>query len=227
MNFGTLGLTLFDILGFIIPGSMVLFGLSVLEATFFKTGFIGLNNIGYNSLFFLIVSYLLGHLCHNLSALLKIHSGLLRSKANRLDEVTMGIIQSRINEAYRLTPPKAKFSSLETFIYCDSFLVASGCTEERNSLVVREGFYKSSITAFGILALIFIATLFGGGISLQITAEEIQPLGYLFTALMILLSGALLVLFWNRFCFYNRLKINSIYLTFLAITAKPSVPPSK
>ena len=67
-----LSLTLFDILGYLLPGFVVLFTLSLLEATFSaNSSLLSLTALGGNIFLFSIVSYYLGHVCHIVATTIK------------------------------------------------------------------------------------------------------------------------------------------------------------
>ena len=242
-----LSLTLFDILSYLLPGFVVLFTLSLLEAAFLtNSSLLSLTALGTNLFLFSIMSYYLGHVCHIVATMikdtifqifkpaseLKKDSGLigkfrqaiyhrLNRNEHRLSRPLFNRLQQLVQETYHIPLGEGeKLTTLENYLLADSYILASGCEGERNSLMVREGFFKSSTVSFVILALTIWGSLFVGGLHIQLEAGQIQNLGSGTTVFLAVLVTIVSLLFRGRFNYYNRMKLNNTYLLFLSYREK-------
>lgn len=87
-------------------------------------------------------------------------------------------------------------------------------------MTAREGFFKASVVAFAMLALTTFSTLFA-----PIPRFQIQPGAYIVPNKVGIISLTILFLmivwlFRQRFIFFNCLKTNNAFLTFLALRQK-------
>lgn len=223
METGKFGLTLFDILGYLFPGYILLFGFSLLEATFFSSSIFSFQSLSGNIFFFTIAAYFFGHICHILSSLVKNYGYRLMSKEDRLNRVLYEKFKKEVCRKFKIsTNDVEKLSKLDLFLLADNYIVSRGMLEERNSLAVREGFHKSSAMAFGILFLIIFCAIFAGGLKFQNFPEILWSISVNATIAYALIAFSIFLLFVNRYVFYNRLKVNSIYLLFLATAGNES-----
>lgn len=250
MGSDKLGLTLFDTLGYILPGYIVLCGLSLIEATFIETNLLSFKTIADNWLFAAVVAYFLGISSHIIMTLtkdiffawfgkkdektykLKFVNWLAKNKhkfyafsfGNKkygLSDPLYKKIKRTILETYNFCEEESeKISYLERYLLADSYVIANGGGEERASLLVREGFFKSSTCAFGFLTALSVVSCFQKGLSVQVTAGNIVSLGLSYSIVISILFGLIFLLFWNRFNYYNRMKINNTFLLFLSMIEK-------
>lgn len=247
MDSDKLGLTLFDLLGYLLPGFVVLFSFSLIEGTFsVNSSLFSLESLGNNIFIFSIAAYYLGHVCHITAAGVKdifyrvfkpapdermpsnFKSKLKRvvyerfhDREDRLSQPLYHRLRDLIQETYQIPLGKGeKLSTLENYLLADSYILVSGCKDERNSLMIREGFFKSSTVAFALLALTIWSSLLVGGLRIQINASEVQNLSDGLTIFLAVLATIMLTLFRGRFNYYNRMKLNNTYLLFLAYREK-------
>jgi hypothetical protein len=90
-------------------------------------------------------------------------------------------------------------------------------------LTAREGFFKSSMIAFAVLAITLSSTLFSGLARVQTQPQNFIVATRLNVVLLTALFIALTWLFRQRFIFFNRAKNNNALLTFLALrSASPA-----
>ena len=213
-------LSIFDILSYLLPGYVVLFALSLVEATFFDSSLFALANLSDYWLISSIMAYFLGQICHRIASFL---SNRWPAWFDNRDQKLIGSIYYHIRnlmaEMHSIEFEEGeRIRSLETFQLADSYIVASGKTAERDSLMAREGFHKTSMTAFAIVSLAVLASLFGGGVKLQLTSGNYLTLNLFISAIAF---GFLLIatlVFWRGYAFFNRLKINNILV--LAMTLR-------
>lgn len=225
MESGKFGLTLFDILGYLFPGYLVVFSLSFFESTYLPTSILSFESISKNLFFFTIVAYFLGHLCHIIGSLVKDRAYRFMSKKDRLNGVLYEKFRKEICKTYSIsTEEAAKLNKLDMYTLADNFIVSSGLLEERSSLIVREGFHKSASIAFGTFFLIVFSSIFRGGLKFQGAAGSVEPIGIGATVVFSVVLLLIFLMFVNRYVFFNRIKVNSTYLLFLAIRKKQAVP---
>ncbi len=71
MNFDKISVTLYDLLGYLLPGYILVMALAVLESTFLGSTLLTLQGIKSNPLPFSVVAYFLGQFCHAMGTTLK------------------------------------------------------------------------------------------------------------------------------------------------------------
>lgn len=222
MNSDKLGLTLFDILGYLLPGYILLFSVSIIEATFLGSGFLSLVNIEKSFLFCTIAAYYGGHLCHILSSLIKDKFFKHLGQEYRQKSPIYKRFKTAVIDTFKLDP-KEDMESLDLYLLADSYIVAAGMSEERNSLLVREGFYKTATTSFGVMLITMFSSIFVGGIKLRLDPGVIQTLGIIPTIVFAAITLIVFFLFANRFSFYNRMKLQNTYNLFLAVIEREKI----
>ncbi len=224
MSSDKLGLTLFDILGYLLPGYILILCGSLIEATFVHSGLLSLSNIRDNWLLYTVAAYFAGHLCHIIASLVKgrffKHLGQKYRESNPLYER----FREALREKYHLQASD-KLGSLDFYVLADSYLIASGMSEERNSLMVREGFYKSATAALGLLTLTVGASLFASGLGIQADPGKVTVLTIPTTVVFVAILTLTFILFAGRFAFYNRMKLEHTYTLFLALCEKEQNRP--
>ncbi|HWQ42079.1 MAG TPA: hypothetical protein VN456_08610, partial [Desulfosporosinus sp.] len=205
MDSSKLGLSIFDVLGYLLPGYIVVFSISMAEATFFKSSFFTLSALGANIFLFSIIAYFLGIICHGLATLTKDKFyKMFSSKKNKLPNLIYSCVSQAISETYNIKPNgDERLHTLENYLLADSYILASGCDEERMALMVREGFYKTSMFAILFLFLVSSLSLFAGGIQIQAEAGKIVGIGFFQTLIISGIFFGFFLLFRNRFIFYN------------------------
>ncbi len=226
MSLEKLGLTLYDFLGYLFPGFVLVMAGSIIEASFLKTDLLALSSIGSLIYVHIITSYFLGHISHRIGSLLKDRFWkLFLDRGGRISPELLASVDKGIEEAYGLTmtTDKAK-RALERYQLADSYLVVSGGSNERDVLMALEGFQKGSMVAFLFLSLTLLSTLFVGGASVQPASGVYAPLGIWVTVIFGIGFFIVALLFRNSFLFYNRVKNNSILLEFLAAWKRESRP---
>jgi len=218
MNFEKITVTLFDIFGYILPGIVLLFGFSVLEATFVGNGILSLSALGNSLVGTTIAAYYLGQISHRIGSWLKTnrYKWFERNKP-RLSKVLYYTVRNELIETYSLNlRDDQKIDSLETYLLAETYLVSKGDVSERDSLLAREGFHKTSMIAFTLVAIMLLSTCLAGGMKIQVSPNsavcyelwETIAFGLLF-----LFSAGI---FRQGFIFYNGIKMNNILLLSLA-----------
>ncbi len=71
MSLDKISLTLYDFLGYLLPGYILTFVCSLVESTFFGSDLFSLSRISNNVLPFTVVAYFLGYVAHNIGSLLR------------------------------------------------------------------------------------------------------------------------------------------------------------
>src|SRR6185503_4769988 len=71
MSLDKLSITLYDLLGYLLPGYLLLVGCSLAEASFFTSSLFALSRISANPISTAIAAYFLGQTSHALSSILK------------------------------------------------------------------------------------------------------------------------------------------------------------
>ena len=225
MSLDKIGLSLFDFLGYILPGYLALLALSVVEASFASSSVLSLKSISGNVLSSAIVAYFLGQLCHRIGSWIKTRRyKWFQSKEMRLSGPVYYHARTLLQSAYGFNPDdEFEPDSLETYAMADSYLVAAGQTSERDSLITREGFHKTSMVAFALMAVVFLSTLVKGGAAIQMGAGVHSQLGCWTTAVLAIVMIFACLVFRGGFVFYNRMKISNTILIFIALYERRSM----
>lgn len=250
MGIDKLGLSLFDILGYLLPGYLVLINISIFEGTFVKSSYFCLDHYSSNLFLFSIFAYFLGILCHSLiSIFLDKFNSITRELSLNTDTVDNqkhtqtktwligkiqkifrnpssmhvsklnGLVTRRLNKIYQL-PKSTKLNNLEKYLLTDSFLVSVGLTEERNSLTIREGFFKTSTSALFIFVLTTFFCVLRGGLSIQIDASNFLIFSSTNTFFLLIIEIIVLIVFNKRRKFFHRMKVDNTSLIFLSYCAQ-------
>ena len=223
MSLNSITLTLFDIFGYILPGFVVLFAVSIFESSFTSLQLLNFTESSRSILTSTVVAYFLGHLCHSLAeGLYRIVNHFLKLEGDKLSEGLYRKLRKAEEEVYevKITSDDQGAHRKEVYLMADSFLAAAGNVKERDSLVAREGFAKSSTAAFMILTLVLIVTLFKGGATIQTASQAAHTFNVWTSFIFVVLTGITTSIFFARFVFFRRLKINNIQLLFLAHVQK-------
>ena len=218
MNIEKTSITLFDIVGYILPGFVLIIAISILVSSICDGYLLYLSDLNSNWIIVTIAAYFLGQLSHRIGSWIKIRKpNWFRSRSMGLSDHLYYHVRNSLVRACNIElEDDQKITTLETYILAESIVVAKGRTEERDSLLAREGFHKTSMTAFAFFTLIFLlVTMFGGAI-ISISPGVIIETNIWQSTLFTVISFVFAIVFRQGFVFYNRLKITNILL--LALT---------
>lgn len=262
MSLDKISVTLYDLLGYLLPGYVLLLGAAVVEATLLKTSLFSLTGFTNNALPYAVVAYFLGQFGHALGSFFKEWSAshakrleasmgaqpaprplkkwmlsfLVRQLRPKTTSLTRPLFDQVFNEvaaAYDLQPEQLQENkTLNVFLLCDNWVLASGGSSEREILQAREGFFKASTVAFLLLGLILIGSVFGGGAKINQTPDIIKLLSPTFSLSLGLACCWFASICWKRHYFFGCVKRTTIMLLFLALrktkkVAVPTTPPTQ
>ncbi len=220
MNLEKTTISLFDLFGYILPGFLTLITVILLISTLFDDSLMTISALSSNWVFTTIIAYFFGQICHSIGSWVKDKKpNWFKSKNDkRLSDPLYYHVRNSLVKSCKLElEEKQKIDSLETYILAESYVVANGKTNERDSLLAREGFHKTSMIAFAILTLVLSITLFFGGAKINISPNNISYANIWQTSTLVLLSLLSTLIFRRRFIFFNQLKITNILLLALSI----------
>jgi hypothetical protein len=226
MNLEKISVTLYDLIGYLLPGFVLLLACSLAEATFGNTHMLALSRIAGNPLAFSVAAYFLGQACHAIGSHLKDWKpSAFKADTKRMSRPLYDHVVRLLHETYGLKEGDLsdEQKSLNVYLLADSYIVASGGSNERDVLQAREGFFKASMVAFAMLALIFLCSIFVGGTRIQGKPAFYGALPLWTTIIAVLVTSALVWLWWKRFVFFGCLKRNNILLIFLAMQVKDRI----
>lgn len=220
MSLDKLSITLYDLLGYLLPGYLLLLACSVAEASFFSSNLFALSKISSNPISNAIAAYFLGQVSHAISSILKFKRHKWFDDGGRYalkPEITKEV-DSALKDSYTLNVEgDRELSKIETYLLADNYILASGGSTERDILTAREGFFKASMVAFGALAIIVALTLLSRSPRLQVQPDFFIQIHKLQVVISAVVFFSLAWLFRARFIFFNRAKNNNALLTFLAL----------
>jgi protein-S-isoprenylcysteine O-methyltransferase Ste14 len=223
MGLDKISVTLYDLLGYLLPGYVLLLACSIAEASFWGSGVFALSRISRNPILAAVVAYFLGQASHAVGSWIKTkrYKWFDDRGSYRLNPEVCEQVSQVLQETYGLKLGEdKKLSKIDRYVLADSYIVASGGSVERDILMAREGFFKASVVAFAVLSLTVFSTLFA-----PVARIQVQPGVFVFPNRfgIISLTIILLLLVWlfrQRFIFFNCIKTNNALLTFLALRQK-------
>lgn len=223
MGLDKISVTLYDLLGYLLPGYVLLLACSVAEASYWGSSVFALSRVSRNPILAAVVAYFLGQVSHAVGSWIKTkkYKWFYDPGSYRLHPEVAERVSQALQETYGLKLDEdKKLSKIDRYVLADSYIVASGGSVERDILTAREGFFKASVVAFAALALITFSMLFA-----PIPRFQIQPGTYVVPKRLgvITLTVLFLLIVWlfrQRFIFFNCIKTNNALLTFLALRQK-------
>jgi hypothetical protein len=218
MSLDKLGLTLYDFLGRLFPGLVILFMLSVLEATFSESSILSFSSINEYLILATIFAYFLGHICHALGAFVrqKFYRYFTDQK-NKLRPEIINQVRAVAKDTYGIELKQGEdLTNLDIYILAENWIETSGAGDQKEIFIAQEGFYKGTMVAVFLLSITAFISLIKGGMMFQLEPGEITQISFLQTCVFGAVGLISTLLFRERFMFFNRLKINKILVTFLA-----------
>lgn len=224
MDLSKFTLAVFDILVYLLPGTIALTLFSVFEATFLHTRVLKLSQLGQLPVVFLIVAYFLGHVVNSLGTVMTEKITKLQvPRGGDLSNELFGQIRSRVVSTFGIdvtTLPDQKLEALAVYKFADSFVVAKDKAAERESLLLREAFALSSFGAFTCWTVVSLLAVIKGGLAFQLNATSSLTLSREVTLAIMTAALTLAYLFWRRYVRFALQRRSSIYTLFMALTAK-------
>ena len=228
MNIDKLAISVYDFLGYLLPGYVVLIACSLFESTFIGTWFLSLSLITGNALAFAAVAYFMGHVAHATAAALtqsKRLRSVIQAPTERLTDPVATVVKRELEAAYGDSIDAKSRSNLDVYLLADAYVLASGGGVERDMLIAREGFFKQSVAAFALMIITLIAADLRGGVLIQTRPGAAYAFGFWASVLFTAVAVGITALFRLRFGFYHRIKINNTLRLFLALRAKEKRTP--
>jgi hypothetical protein len=226
MSIDKLAIGVYDFLGYLLPGYVVLVACSIIESTFVRTWFLSLEFIVKSPIAFAAIAYFMGHVAHAVaSGITKRAKRLIQAPTKRLAEPIASVVKSELDATYGEAIHAANLSKLDVYMLADAYVLASGGGAERDMLIAREGFFKQSVAAFALVTLVLLAADARGGVLVQTRPGVVYGLGFLPSVLVTVFVIAIAALFRLRFGFYHRIKIDNTLRLFLALRAKERRTP--
>lgn len=214
-----ISVTLYDLLGYILPGCILFFTASLVEATFGGSRHLSLSAMTANWAPSAVASYFLGAVAHSTGSILKDRfPNFFSDKKSRLDQSMLDRAREIAKGLYGFAGENERdLTTLEIYLLADSYVIASGKTVEREVLQAREGFYKASMVAMAALSMVFFLAAIFGGAAIQFGEKSVEELSRTSTLLLGLTGMILTLVFRRGFRFFNRVKINNTILLFMAL----------
>jgi hypothetical protein len=229
MGLDKISVTLYDLLGYLMPGFLLLLAGSLAEATWFGTPFFALARFKNNPVIASIVAYFLGQAAHGIGSWMVARTKFIKTRFGGKEVYKLGKeidqrVQQVISETFGFevkSDAPHPLTKAEIYLLADSYIVASGGSVERDILMAREGFFKTSAIAF-LALLILCLSGFVIPIKIQMQAGSFIALSRWNIAGVSVLMFWLTLLFIRRFVFFNCVKNNNGLTTFLAMRQKES-----
>ena len=223
MNFERLAISVYDFLGYLLPGYVVLIACSLIESTFFGTWFLSLAFLTTHAVAFATIAYFMGHVAHAIASAMttsKRWKPIIQARTERLADPTRAVVRAELDRTYGTDIQAKTLNNLDTYSLADAYIVATGGSSERDMLIAREGFFKQSVTAFAVMSAVSMSSLFKGGLIIQTQPGRVYSLGAAMSIAAVFSAVVVTILFRSRFGFFHRVKINNTLRHFLAIRAK-------
>lgn len=218
-----ISVTLYDLLGYLLPGYVLLVGCSIIESSFLASDLFALSRMSQNPVLCVVVAYFLGHMSHAMGSwIIRKGKRWFDNSGYVINAKVMKRVSQVVNETFGLDMDEAELTaSDEVYLLADSYIVASGGSAERDILMARDGFFKASMAAFLLLGFTLLASLFATT-RIQIRPGAFVSITRFGAALISAFIFFLAFLFRRRFIFFNCIKRNNTLRTFLALRQKSS-----
>jgi hypothetical protein len=223
MGLDKISITLYDLLGYLLPGYVLLLACSVAESSYWGSNVFALSHLSRNPILAAVVAYFLGQVSHATGSWIKTkrYKWFYDSGGYRLHPEVIERVAQALQETYGLKLDEdKKLSNIDRYVLADSYVVASGGSVERDILTAREGFFKASVVAFVALALTTFSMLFARTPRFQTQPGVYVTPNWIGIITLTLLFLLIVWLFRQRFIFFNCIKTNNALLTFLALRQK-------
>lgn len=227
--FKELQITLYDIFGYLLPGSIILIAVVILFWSLFwpSAPFALVADVPTLATIGLVFSaYLAGHVGQGIGNFLEKLPNVKRKLeadlplSNELSQLVRDAVAARFGERAGSLKPK------ELVLLCDQALICACSPGEREMFVYREGFYRGNCVALAILALTLVLRLARSPAVIYVADARIEVhRGALALAAVVTAFGT-----WMSFRRYLRFAThkNETCLTrFLALTKEPSKEKEK
>jgi len=222
---GTLAFTLYEVFGYLLPGSVALQGILVLYWTFFvprvPLGFATYHpgTVAWTAL--VIASYLLGHAAQGVANV--IHTGAEDAALSPSETTPPWMLERATQLARKLLGLGSSDTISARWVVrtLDEYGVQAGELGDRDVFVYREGFYRGTSFAFFFLSIALLVRAWYPGASIQFTKGlfYISTLQLLSTALVTSVIGRIFVWRYQRFADY---RITRAVLAALVLDKNPS-----
>jgi hypothetical protein len=221
MGLDKISLTLYDLLGYLLPGYILFVACSIVESSFFATNLFALSRINHTPVSSAIAAYFLGHMSHAMGSLIvQKKRKWFDGKQYALDATVMKRASEEISATFGIVLAEGEsLSKGEIYLLADSYIVASGGSGERDVLIARDGFFKASMAAAFVLSVALLSTVVVGT-QVQTTPGTFVGLARTTVLPLILFLALLVWLFRSRFVFFNQIKKTNSLRTFLALRRK-------
>ena len=229
MKADSVGFTLFDLLGYLLPGSVVLFGASVLEATFLEESALGVWRLSENWLFSMVAAYFLGHIAHSIGRFLKgkLFDSFLSTRPYRSKVLSVPLKKALVKDFPDVDLVGEAARPLDRFMFADLFLQIRGGTQDRHILMALVSFHKASMVAFAFLCVVILSTLFAGGAVFSLAPDTIFQAGWMHTLLMAVLCAGMSLSFLHGFRYFNATKNDHVYAGYLSLRQREQQEASR
>jgi hypothetical protein len=223
--FKEIKLTIYDFLGYLLPGVPFLFTIIVLYwVLFFTREPLPLPSLTSTTwVLFLFLAYLFGHVVQAIGNLISKGIGLTegkvlsKSKNPILPEAVVKAARSAVSKT--LAVDSKHIENEDLYALCDTIVLQFGQTAEREILQYREGFYRGFSISMTFLALALIVRAFVPGSMVSISGKPYHLIALLlaFMIVVLLLSALFCFLRYKRFF---RFRIKSAIFACLVLQDK-------
>ncbi len=227
--FKELQITLYDIFGYLLPGSIILIAVVVLFWSLFwpsapLTLIADLPTLAIVGLVF--SAYLAGHLGQGIGNLIEKFPNVKRKLeielplSAELGELVRDAVAARFGERARSLNPK------DLALLCDQALICACSPGDREIFVYREGFYRGNCVALALLGLTLVLRLVCSPAVICLADVRIEiHRSQLVLAVVIAALGTWLS--FRRYLRFGGLKNATCLARFLALTKEPSKEKEK
>ncbi len=231
MNFEKISVTIYDILGYILPGFVVLFAISLIEATFLRSHVLYLERLAHNPVIATVIAYFLGQVSHAIASWLKVKRRVwFTDEKNRLSKPVLARTEEELRAFYGINLTDGCFlNTLEMYQLAEGYVAVSGGFSDRAVYLAREGFAKAGMVAMFFLFGTLVSCAVSGGavVRLSSSPSDMVELSWIGTASCALLVIWMALIFRRQFLFFSRLKNNYTLLAFLAYRLKEATAKEK
>lgn len=129
MGLDKISVTLYDLLGYLLPGYVLLLACSVAESSYWGSSVFALSRVSRNPILAVVTAYFLGQVSHALGSWIKIKRyRWFSDRGNyRLHADVAERVSQALQETYGLNLDEdKKLSKIDRYVLADSYIIASG-----------------------------------------------------------------------------------------------------
>lgn len=218
--FRTIEFTLYELLGYMVPGAIFTFALLVGGWALFFPGTRIPNLLPEGAAWWgvILITYVSGHVVQALCNIVerRLLTPIEASEFSKMPGYLQSAVISRLGLLFGADLDPRSIASEWVFKVCDHIVLQKGVCSDRDIWVYREGYYRGGFLSLGLLAVSVLIAALRTGELLRTSRGDLHVPWLLWVSLIVLL-GTSSWLFFNRYRRFGGYRVRGAVLGFLAL----------